>query len=765
MEQQTLGDGEGSSIEGIGMARHQRPVVTIGTIIALVAGSILVSGGASAHDAGTGPNSSCTSWAAYSSADRISLQSSAFTVDPLISDTSGMAWSKDHSYQSDANPGGGVLWTIEDRASNEDADVAGRLNSSVSSTASQIEVNEINSPPATPFEIRIDKERMEVTQRSGSSSPFTYTVSRAVDGTDAATHNASSWVHDSLAEDEVYLWAFEEFEDGTSATASLKDGDTDDADILAKFQIDPSQLEYPPFNADPTTAGVTASPDFEGVEIDPKAGVDRIWVLDSAPKPYASDNATLLESINSTQTDFDVDDAVWRTIDEAASRVETHKLPNLPFYIRIDSETMKVTGRSFSGGTATYTVERHVDGTSAASHSVNASVKMKRDFINLYRIDEPDLSAARLGTVAQNFGSSDSQVKVTETSTPPAIPFILQYKNERMRVTARSLDTGSTYIYDVVRAVDNTAATAGTAGDNVGIMRAGLLGASEVNRYMVHLEDSAGARLSTLPATEALMNDPNTNNLFVFAKESPTDLDSDGRNEVRYWSISESSLVAADGAGDPLSNSMDYNTIEYPASRPGSTQSPPDPDKITDATFAYNGKQWGVRDGDEAFFWHRVPKQWGTSLEDINLTETKIDVTETSTPPATPFVTQIENERMNVTDRTSLGGSDWQYTVTRAYNGTAAKQHEIGDLVLQLDAGDVVIYKNVNPSIDDHETPSCAESPATDETIEKFNSSSNSSVEEGFTYGYEDPAVGSGLDSALWVNDSSSPQVDRRAEA
>lgn len=663
-----------------------------------------------------------------------------------------------------------MFWTIEDRASNEDADVVGRLDADIDATTVSIQVNEINTPPATPFDIRIDAERMEVTQRTGSSNPFTYTVTRAVDGTDADQHDSSGnfgWVHDSLAEDEVYLWAFEEFEDGNSGTAPFKDGDTSDADILGKFKIDPSQLEYPPFNADPTTAGATASPDFEGVEIDPKTGVDKIWILDSPTKPYAQDNAILHEAVDIGELQIDVDDAIWRNIDEADDRVETHKLPNIPFYVKIDSETMKVTGRSFAGGDATYTVTRAVDGTTEATHSINEPVKMKRDFINLLRIDEPDLSAARVGTLAESLDGSETDVDVTETTTPPATPFFVQFKNERMKVTGRTIISGNTYTYAVTRAVDNTnAATVGAVGDNVGIMRTGLLGAAEVNRYVVRLEDSGGNRLSTLPsATEALMNDPNTNSLFVFAKETPTDLDSDGRNEVRYWSVSESTLVPTDGPGDPLSNSMDYNTIEYPASRPGSTQTPPDPDKITDATFAYSGNQWGVRDGDEAFFWHRVPKQWGTSLEDINLTETKIDVTETSTPPATPFETQIENEQMNVTGRAPLGGSDWQYTVTRGHNGTTVKQHEIGHLVLQLDASDVVIYKNVNPSIDDHETPPCVESPATDETVEKFNSVENSAVEEGFAYGYEDPAVGTALDSALWVNDSSSPGVDRRAKA
>ncbi len=71
----------------------------------------------------------------------------------------------------------------------------------------------------------------------------------------------------------------------------------------------------------------------------------------------------------------------------------------------------------------------------------------------------------------------------------------------------------------------------------------------------------------------------------------------------------------------------------------------------------------------------------------------------------------------------------------------------------------------MNPSIDEHETPPCVESPATDQTTEKFNSSPNSPSEEGFTFGYEDPAVGTALDSALWVNDSPSPQIDRRQKA
>lgn len=54
-------------------------------------------------------------------------------------------------------------------------------------------------------------------------------------------------------------------------------------------------------------------------------------------------------------------------------------------------------------------------------------------------------------------------------------------------------------------------------------------------------------------------------------------------------------------------------------------------------------------------------------------------VNETATPPATPFVIQIDSEQMNVTSRTGTG--PYTYTATRAYNSTTAAPHSSGAAV------------------------------------------------------------------------------------
>jgi hypothetical protein len=74
----------------------------------------------------------------------------------------------------------------------------------------------------------------------------------------------------------------------------------------------------------------------------------------------------------------------------------------------------------------------------------------------------------------------------------------------------------------------------------------------------------------------------------------------------------------------------------------------------------------------------------GTLSGAINSSTTSIKVTESGTPPSTPFVIKIDTEQMNVTARahaTGCTGATWCYTVTRAYNGTTAASHSNGAAV------------------------------------------------------------------------------------
>lgn len=67
------------------------------------------------------------------------------------------------------------------------------LAANIASTgATSISVTEVYAAPSTPFVIYIDDEALNVTARSGSNNPFTYTVTRGYQNTTAATHSSSA---------------------------------------------------------------------------------------------------------------------------------------------------------------------------------------------------------------------------------------------------------------------------------------------------------------------------------------------------------------------------------------------------------------------------------------------------------------------------------------------------------------------------------------------------------------------------------------------
>jgi hypothetical protein len=72
----------------------------------------------------------------------------------------------------------------------------GTLSVAITSTsATTITVNETRAPKIEPVNIQVDSEQMTVTLRSGATSPFTYTVTRGINGTTKATHLANAPVY------------------------------------------------------------------------------------------------------------------------------------------------------------------------------------------------------------------------------------------------------------------------------------------------------------------------------------------------------------------------------------------------------------------------------------------------------------------------------------------------------------------------------------------------------------------------------------------
>ncbi len=98
-----------------------------------------------------------------------------------------------------------------------------------------------------------------------------------------------------------------------------------------------------------------------------------------------------------------------------------------------------------------------------------------------------------------------------------------------------------------------------------------------------------------------------------------------------------------------------------------------DPDDLNKVRNIIYGSCEGVR-------CHAVDAGWASPLaEDIDALQTTIKVTDASDAPATPFETQLEDEKIYVSNI-----SNNQLSVTRAYGGTTASAHDKGQTVYEI---------------------------------------------------------------------------------
>jgi hypothetical protein len=226
----------------------------------------------------------------------------------------------------------------------------GPLAATISSSATTMLVNETSAPPAVPFAAQVDSEQMNVTARVlQSGNEYQYTISRGINGTVAASHNAGAVV-DSLV------------------------------DLLT-----PSGSGDIWINAANTQGGSIDNVRLRGVRVgQPPYGCVSI------PAPYPV-MGTLAASIDNVTTTVTVNDNA------------TFLIPATPFVIEIDSEQMNVTARSRSTNPFTYTVTRGYNRTAAASHTAGQNVlNVGAAMISDILIDACDFAPGELdGTVAQ----------------------------------------------------------------------------------------------------------------------------------------------------------------------------------------------------------------------------------------------------------------------------------------------------------------------------------------------------------------------------
>ncbi len=163
---------------------------------------------------------------------------------------------------------------------------------------------------------------------------------------------------------------------------------------------------------------------------------------DSDPNPQygtrqAGWNTSLKTAINSALTKLTADINSTQTTINVASA--TGFPTTTPFGIKIDDERMMVIG---GAGTTTWTVTRKTDGTTAASHKLNAGV-----------------AGARTQLMAA-IDSTQTTINVASAEgfpiTSPFTPFKIQIDEEIMNVTGSTAGPKKTATWTVTRGTDVT---------------------------------------------------------------------------------------------------------------------------------------------------------------------------------------------------------------------------------------------------------------------------------------------------------------------
>jgi prepilin-type N-terminal cleavage/methylation domain-containing protein len=215
---------------------------------------------------------------------------------------------------------------------------------------------------------------------------------------------------------------------------------------------------------------------------------------------------------------------------------------------------------------------------------------------------------------------STCSFNVTETSAPPSsTPFVIQIDSEQMNVTSRTPVSGSTYTYAVTRAYNSTTAALHAAGTSFSYQIPGCPTSCNFD-----VSESAAPPSST-PFT--IQIDGEQMLVTARAKYNPTGAPSGCINSNSLWCYTVTRGYNSTTATSHAANA----TVSYVI---GGCPSP-----------------------------------------------CSFNVTETMSPPATPFTILVDSEQMNVTSRTPVSGSTYTYVATRAYNSTTAASHASGTTV------------------------------------------------------------------------------------
>jgi hypothetical protein len=246
----------------------------------------------------------------------------------------------------------------------------------------------------------------------------------------------------------------------------------------------------------------------------------------------------------------------------------------------------------------------------------------------------PTDTFASLATLSGPVAVGDATIKVSESATAPSLPFVIKVDSEQMQVTQRKTSGNSNGV--------NCSSTAVCY-----VVSRGYNGTAAAS----HLNNAAVSYLTTpgcpSPCSFAVTETraPSTATPFTIQVDS------------EKLSVTSRTLVSG-------------STYTYIATR------------------ATSGTTAASHASGAAF----------SEVVTTCPTSCSFDVSESSTPPATPFVIQIDNEQMNVTARVKypngsppsgciVDSQKFCYTVTRAYNATTATTHASGATVNSLTTG------------------------------------------------------------------------------
>ena len=287
-----------------------------------------------------------------------------------------------------------------------------------------------------------------------------------------------------------------------------------------------------------------------------------------------------------------------------------------------------------------------------------------------------------LGTLSGAITNTATSIKVSETATPPATPFVIKIDSEQMQVTRRQTNGSgcSTSIpcYTVARGYNGTTAAAHSDGTAVSLLVTPRCPSPCTFNVNETVSPSSAVPFTIQVDSEQMQVTSRT----LVSGSTYQYTATRGYNSTTPAAHSSGAAVSEVVTTCPTTCS--FNVTE--------TSSPP---SSVPFTILVDGEQMQVTTRtlvSGSTYTYKVTRGYNSTATAAHAagstfsyrfpactTTCSFNVTETSSPPSSvPFTIVVDSEQMQVTSRTLVSGSTYTYGVTRAYNGTTASMHTAG---------------------------------------------------------------------------------------